>query len=213
MPADAWGANRRRAGEDSTVLPLPPLGSGSSGPSSNGALRGVSSAISYAHEGSAQAVAEVLSGAARQRWLAHFMRSLLLFIPKSAHGLVPARPPLGAAARGLQDLPSALPPGLGPLLDASEELLAHLNFAREHRRRLISANPLEPLHKEIKAAQLRRRHLPHPRIAHVDGRDAGVGARPDGRSPTAATSARDRWRGSTWWREGETRRSCSMRSH
>jgi putative transposase len=36
------------------------------------------------------------------------------------------------------------------LEDAAEDLLAHLHFPREHRRRLHSTNPLERLHKEIK---------------------------------------------------------------
>jgi len=34
--------------------------------------------------------------------------------------------------------------------DAAEDVLAHLHFPREHRRRLHSTNPLERLHKEIK---------------------------------------------------------------
>jgi transposase-like protein len=33
---------------------------------------------------------------------------------------------------------------------AAEDVLAHLHFPREHRRRLHSTNPLERLHKEIK---------------------------------------------------------------
>lgn len=36
------------------------------------------------------------------------------------------------------------------LQDAAEDVLAHLHFPREHRRRLHSTNPLERLHKEIK---------------------------------------------------------------
>lgn len=40
---------------------------------------------------------------------------------------------------------------VGKLLeDEAEDLLAHLHFPREHRRRLHSTNPLERLHKEIK---------------------------------------------------------------
>jgi transposase-like protein len=35
-------------------------------------------------------------------------------------------------------------------LHAAEDVLAHLHFPREHRRRLHSTNPLERLHKEIK---------------------------------------------------------------
>ncbi len=36
------------------------------------------------------------------------------------------------------------------LKDAAEDMLAHLHFPREHRRRLHSTNPIERLHKEIK---------------------------------------------------------------
>ena len=36
------------------------------------------------------------------------------------------------------------------LTDAAEDVLAHLHFPLEHRRRLHSTNPLERLHKEIK---------------------------------------------------------------
>jgi hypothetical protein len=39
--------------------------------------------------------------------------------------------------------------------DASEDLLSHLHFPPEHRRRLHSTNPLEKLHKEVK----RRTHV------------------------------------------------------
>ncbi len=36
------------------------------------------------------------------------------------------------------------------LEDASEDVLAHMHFPRDHRRRLHSTNPLERLHEEIK---------------------------------------------------------------
>ena len=42
-------------------------------------------------------------------------------------------------------------PQAAELLEAAaEDLLAHLHFPREHRRRLHSTNPLERLDKEIK---------------------------------------------------------------
>ena len=42
-------------------------------------------------------------------------------------------------------------PSVAELLeDAAEDVLAHLHFPMEHRRRLHSTNPLERLHKEIK---------------------------------------------------------------
>ena len=36
------------------------------------------------------------------------------------------------------------------LEDAAEDVLAHMHFPREHRRRLHSTNPIERLHKEVK---------------------------------------------------------------
>src|SRR6266545_52701 len=49
-----------------------------------------------------------------------------------------------------QMLRSRFPQAAELLEDAAEDLLAHLHFPREHRRRLHSTNPLERLHKEIK---------------------------------------------------------------
>ena len=36
------------------------------------------------------------------------------------------------------------------LEDAAEDVLAHMYFPREHRKRLHSTNPIERLHKEVK---------------------------------------------------------------
>jgi transposase-like protein len=36
------------------------------------------------------------------------------------------------------------------LEEAAEDVLAHMHFPREHRRRLHSTNPIERLHKEVK---------------------------------------------------------------
>src|SRR5207253_1208207 len=47
-------------------------------------------------------------------------------------------------------LESKFPQAAELLEDASEDVLAHLHFPLEHRRRLHSTNPLERLHKEIK---------------------------------------------------------------
>jgi len=42
------------------------------------------------------------------------------------------------------------PDAVALLENAAEDVLAHMHFPREHRRRLHSTNPLERLHKEIK---------------------------------------------------------------
>jgi transposase-like protein len=117
--------------------------------------------ISDAHEGLRQAIAKVLSGAAWQRCRVHFMRNLLATVPKTAQDTVGAivrtvfiQPDHASAMTQLHEvaqmLRSRFPQASDLLTDASEDLLAHLHFPREHRRRLHSTNPLERLHKEIK---------------------------------------------------------------
>jgi putative transposase len=55
------------------------------------------------------------------------------------------------AARGGHGLLAPRFPQAAELLeDATEDVLAHLHFPREHRRRLHSTNPIERLHKEVK---------------------------------------------------------------
>ena len=49
-----------------------------------------------------------------------------------------------------QTLRKRFPQAAELLEDAAEDLLSHLHFPPEHRRRLHSTNPLERLHKEIK---------------------------------------------------------------
>jgi putative transposase len=106
-------------------------------------LRGVRLVISDAHEGLRQAIAKILHGAAWQRCRVHFMRNLLFSQPDHAS----AMNQLHEVGRMLE----ARFPQVAELLeDAAEDVLAHLHFPREHRRRLHSTNPLERLHKEIK---------------------------------------------------------------
>ena len=51
-------------------------------------LKGVELAISDAHPGLKDAIAAVLRGASWQRCRTHFMRNLLIKVPKAAHGIV-----------------------------------------------------------------------------------------------------------------------------
>jgi putative transposase len=124
-------------------------------------LKGVRLVVSDAHEGLRQAVAKVLSGTQWQRCRVHFMRNLLSVVPKAAQETVAAivrtiffQADHASAMTQLREvagmLRSRFPQAADLLQDAAEDLLAHLHFPREHRRRLHSTNPLERLHKEIK---------------------------------------------------------------
>jgi putative transposase len=124
-------------------------------------LKGVQLVISDAHEGLSGAVAKVLSEASWQRCRVHFMRNVLSLIPRDAHGpvatlvrMIFAEPDHASAMAKLHEVVRALqtrsPQAAELLDDTAEDLLSHLHFPPEHRRRLHSTNPLERLHKEIK---------------------------------------------------------------
>jgi transposase-like protein len=124
-------------------------------------LKGVRLVISDAHEGLRGAVAKVFPEATWQRCRVHFMRNLLSVVPKSAQETVAAivrtvfaQADHGSALAHLKDVADMLrpkfPQAADLLEDAAEDVLAHMHFPREHRRRLHSTNPLERLHKEIK---------------------------------------------------------------
>jgi transposase-like protein len=124
-------------------------------------LRGVRLVISDAHEGLRQAIAKILHEATWQRCRVHFMRNLLSTVPKGAQDAVAAivrtvfsQPDHQSAMKQLHEVARMLSPKFPQatelLQDAAEDVLAHLHFPREHRRRLHSTNPLERLHKEIK---------------------------------------------------------------
>jgi putative transposase len=124
-------------------------------------LRGVSLVISDAHEGLKKAISKILHGATWQRCRVHFMRNLLSTVPKSAAGAVAAivrtifaQPDHASALAQLhrvaEGLRNRFPDAAALLEEASEDVLGHLHFPPEHRRRLHSTNPLERLHKEVK---------------------------------------------------------------
>jgi putative transposase len=123
-------------------------------------LAGVKLVCSDAHRGLTRAIAEVFLGASWQRCRVHFLRNLLSLVPKDAQGMVlaatrlvfqqPDKERAQAELRALVDrLEERLPRAAGLLLDAEEEILAHMDFPREHWTRLSSTNPLERLNKEI----------------------------------------------------------------
>ena len=124
-------------------------------------LTGVRLVISDAHEGLRQAIAKVMGEATWQRCRVHFMRNLLSTVPKTAQDSVAAivrsvfaQPDHVSAMVQLHEVATLLAPRFPQaaelLEDAAEDVLAHLHFPREHRRRLHSTNPIERLHKEIK---------------------------------------------------------------
>ena len=124
-------------------------------------LKGVKLVISDAHEGLKAAIAQVLQEAAWQRCRVHFTRNLLAVVPKAFQEAVAAfvrtifaQPDHGSAMAQLGRVVEGLRPRFGQaavmLEEAAEDLLAHLHFPEDHRRRLHSTNPLERLHKEVK---------------------------------------------------------------
>jgi len=124
-------------------------------------LKGVRLVISDAHEGLRQAIAKILGESTWQRCRVHFMRNLLSVVPRQAQETVAAivrtifsSPDQASAMTQLHEvarmLESKFPDAAALLEDAAEDVLAHMHFPREHRRRLHSTNPLERLHKEIK---------------------------------------------------------------
>jgi putative transposase len=116
--------------------------------------------VSDAHNGLKRAIKEVFLGASWQRCRVHFLRNLLALVPKDGQGMVLAavrlvfQQPDKARAieelRALADrLADRLPRVSGALLEAEEEILAHMDFPPEHWRQISSTNPLERLNKEI----------------------------------------------------------------
>jgi putative transposase len=124
-------------------------------------LKGVQLVISDSHTGLKAAIAKVLAGAMWQRCRVHFMRNLLALVPKAAQDAVAA---LVRTIFYQADHPSAMaqlhevsgmlgkrfPQAAELLEEAAEDVLAHLHFPKEHRRRLHSTNVVERLHKELK---------------------------------------------------------------
>jgi putative transposase len=124
-------------------------------------LKGVQLVISDAHTGLKAAIAKILSGAAWQRCRVHFMRNLLALVPKAAQDAVAAlvrtifyQPDHSSAMAQLGEVAGMLRPRFPHaaelLADAAEDVLAHLHFPKEHRRRLHSTNVVERLHMELK---------------------------------------------------------------
>jgi len=122
-------------------------------------LTGVQLAISDAHPGLKNALAQVL-GCPWQRCTVHFLRDCLGHARKDHHGLLGALiRPIFAAASGdearqrlgeaVGQLERPLPKIAALLEQAEEDILAFYAFPAEHWRKLRSTNPLERFNREI----------------------------------------------------------------
>ena len=123
-------------------------------------LRGVKLVISDAHEGLKAAVTRVLR-ATWQRCRVHFMRNATAHAGKTQRRIVSAwigtafaeadAPAAHAQWRIVADHLRPRVPKLAALMDAAEhDVLAYMDFPREHRAKLHSTNPIERLNGEIK---------------------------------------------------------------
>ena len=123
-------------------------------------LRGVKLVISDAHEGLKAAIAKVLH-ASWQRCRVHFMRNVLAYAGKQGRRVVAAF--IGTAFvqddaeaaraqwRQVADQLRPKVPKLAALMDDAEtDVLAFMNFPKDHRPKIHSTNPLERLNGEIK---------------------------------------------------------------
>jgi len=125
-------------------------------------LSGVRLVVSDAHEGLKQAVAAVLDGAAWQRCRTHFMRNLLVKVPRSAQPMVASLVGTIFAQQRAQDAwaqlervttqlrDAKLHPAADLLEAAAPDVLAYTGFPAEVWRKIWSNNPQERLNKEIR---------------------------------------------------------------
>jgi putative transposase len=123
-------------------------------------LCGVKLVISDAHEGLKAAVSKILR-ATWQRCRVHFMRNATAHAGKTQRRIVSAwigtafaeadAPAAHAQWRTVADQLRPKVPRLAALMDAAEhDVLAYMDFPREHRAKLHSTNPIERLNGEIK---------------------------------------------------------------
>jgi transposase-like protein len=125
-------------------------------------LAGVKLVISDAHQGLKDAVAAVLDGAAWQRCRTHFMRNLLVKVPRHAQAMVASLVRTIFAQERPEDAWAQLERvveqlGAGGFRDAADlleaaapDVLAYTGFPRDVWKKAWSNNPQERLNKEIR---------------------------------------------------------------
>ena len=123
-------------------------------------LRGAQLVISDAHTGLQVAIRQVLQGSSWQRCRVHFMRNLLVHVPKQAQTMVSAlvrtifaQPDQTTARAELkrvaEHLEERFPRAAALLAEAQDDILAYMGFPHEHWKQIASTNPLERLNREI----------------------------------------------------------------
>jgi len=130
-------------------------------------LKGVQLVISDAHTGLKAAIVKALHRATWQRCRAHFMRTLLVLVPKGAQDAVTALVRTISISPTTRRWPSSTtsPACSAELLEeAAENVLAHLQLPKWHRWRLDSTNRVEQLHIGAEAPDSGRWNLPQPSV-------------------------------------------------
>lgn len=123
-------------------------------------LSGVKLVISDAHEGLKAAIAQTFS-ASWQRCRVHFMRNLLVCVPKVSQAMVSAlirqvfvQPDEESAHRTWRQVAdqirSRFPKAAALMHGAEHDVLAYFAYPAPHRVKLHSTNTLERLNKEVK---------------------------------------------------------------
>jgi putative transposase len=124
-------------------------------------LAGTTLVISDAHPGLVDAVRSTLIGATWQRCRTHFMRNLLIRVPRSAQTMVAtlvrtifAQPDHESVwaqhARVVEQLTERFPAAAELLVEAGPDVLAFTGFPKEHWKRIWSTTPQERLNKELR---------------------------------------------------------------
>ena len=124
-------------------------------------LHGVQLVISDSHLGLKAAIAKVFPGASWQRCRVHFMRNVLVKVPRNHQQMVAAmirtifaQPDASHVERQLKEVAATMKRQFSVvnemLLDADEDLTAFRHFPANHWQKIWSTNSLERLNAEIK---------------------------------------------------------------
>lgn len=124
-------------------------------------LHGVQLVISDSHLGLKAAIAKVFPGASWQRCRVHFMRNVLVKVPRNQQQMVAAmirtvfaQPDATHVDRQVREVAATMkrqfPLVNEMLLDAGEDITAFRHFPTQHWQKIWSTNSLERLNAEIK---------------------------------------------------------------